>query len=239
MATPTLAVMASDCPALAGHAPVQGFHDFIGHELGPVGRRLRKEQRKLVAPQPRQNIGLPRALFQQPGNALEEIVAGLVAETIVDVLEMIEIDDEDSSGSSVPRRSFNFPSQFPFEPPPVVETRQEVVIDEILELPRPLLALGNILYLVDDIERAAVRIANDRYGEQHPDEVAPGMAIALLDLVAGNLPREQGVHLVGSELDIFRMGDGLKGGGLQLVGRKTGDSAKGAVDLKPAALHVH
>ena len=146
-------------PGACRHAPVQGFHDLIGHELGPVRRRLRKEQRELVASEPRQDIGLPRALFQQPGNALQEIVAGLVAETIVDVLEMIQIDDEDGSGGPVPRRSLDLPTQFPFKPPSVVKTGQEVVIGEILELPCPLPALGDILYLVDDVERATFRIA--------------------------------------------------------------------------------
>ena len=162
-----------------------------------------------------------------------------MAKSIVDVLEVIEIDDQHGSGSSVPRGPFDFPSQLPLEPPPIVEAGQEIVVDEILELSRPLLALGDVLHLIDDIERAAVHIANDRDGEQHPDEVSPPVAVPLLDLVAGDSPRKEGFHLVGGETDILGVRDGVERRGLQLVGRKTRDSAQRVVDLQPAAAHVH
>ena len=137
MATPTLAVTTTDWLGARGHPPAQGLDNLVGHDLCMIRRRLRKEERKLVSTEPRENIRLTHALLQQPGNPLQEIVARFVAEAIVDVLEVIEIDDEHGSWGSIPRRSFNFPRQLPLEPPPVVEPGQEIVIDEILELLAP------------------------------------------------------------------------------------------------------
>ena len=69
--------------------------------------------------------------------------------------------------------------------------------------------------------------------------MAPRVAVSLLDLVTGNLAREEPLHVVRGETDIVRVGDGVERRGLQLVLRVAGDSAQRLVDKQPAAVHVH
>ena len=118
------------------------------------------------------------------------------------------------------------------------EAGQEIVIHEILEASRQLLALGDVLHLRDDIEGAALLIADDRNGHQHPDIVAPRVAVPLLDLVAGNLAGEELLPCLGVEIDVVGMRHRPKRRGLQLVPGDAGDPAQRIVDLQPAAVHV-
>ena len=107
--------------------------------------------------------------------------------------------------------------------PPVEQTGQEVVIDEVLEASRQLLPLGDVLHLRDDIERVALLIADDRHGHQHPDVVAPGVAVALLDLIAGDLAGHEVSPVLRVEIDVVGVRHRAKRRGLQLVLGVSGD----------------
>ena len=61
---------------------------------------LEEHDRELVAAEPRDRHGLAERHPQPVGDALEEQVAGVMAERIVDVLEVVEIEKERERGSS-------------------------------------------------------------------------------------------------------------------------------------------
>ena len=133
--------------------PAQGLDDPVGHDLRLVGVRLGKEHGELVSAHPRQDVRLAHAMPQRPGDALEEIVARLVAEGVVDVLEIVQIDHEHRALGAVARHPLGLPGQLLLEAAPVEETGQEIVIDQVLEAFRQLLPLRDVLNLGDDIER--------------------------------------------------------------------------------------
>ena len=74
-----------------------------------------------------------------------------MAEGVVDVLEVVEIDEKHGSGSAVARHSLGLLRELLLEVPPVEQTGQEIVIDEVFEAARQLLPLGDVLHLRDDI----------------------------------------------------------------------------------------
>ena len=71
------------------------FDDVLRDRLR-VARRLdlRQHDREFVAAEARHRVGLADALLQTLGGLAQHVVAGLVAERVVDALEVIEIDDE-------------------------------------------------------------------------------------------------------------------------------------------------
>jgi len=78
--------------------PGEALAHGAAQPLRDAQRRLRvrgrKHERELLAAQPRGQVGLARALAQQLREALQHAVAGLVAERVVDALEVVEIADE-------------------------------------------------------------------------------------------------------------------------------------------------
>ena len=64
------------------------------------------------------------------------------------------------------------------------------MIDQIREVRFELFACGDVLHLGDEIERLVLVGADQREGHEHPGVVAPVVAVALLDLIAGDLSRE-------------------------------------------------
>jgi hypothetical protein len=124
-------------------------------------------------------------------HALEKVVARHVAEGVVDLLEVVQVDHQHRARGAVARHPLGLPGRLLLETAPVGEPGQEVVVDEVLEALRQLPPLGDVLDLGDDVEGLALVVADERHGQQPPEVVAPGMAVALLDLVAGNPAGEQ------------------------------------------------
>ena len=59
------------------------------------------------------------ARFQRSGDALEEIITGLVSEAVVHVLEVVEIDHEHRGVGAITRHPFGLVGQFLLEAPSV------------------------------------------------------------------------------------------------------------------------
>ena len=62
------------------------------HGAVDVGRR--QDQRELVAAEPGHRVGLAQRAAQARSHELQQTIAGMVADRVVDVLEPIEIQDE-------------------------------------------------------------------------------------------------------------------------------------------------
>jgi hypothetical protein len=171
--------------------PAHRLDDPVRRDLGLVDIRLGKEHRELVPADPRQEIRLPDAVSHGARHALQKVVARLVAEGVVDVLEVVQVDHENGARGAVARHPLGLTGELLLETAPVDEPRQEVVIGQVLEALRQLLALGDVLNLGNEMERPAPIVPHERHSEKPPDVVAPGMAIALLNLVAGSSTVEQ------------------------------------------------
>jgi hypothetical protein len=77
--------------------PAQGIDDAIGHEAGLLRTGLRKENPELVSSEPGQDIGLSHTTIQRIGHSPEQKVARFVSEGVVDLLEMVQIDEKQST----------------------------------------------------------------------------------------------------------------------------------------------
>jgi hypothetical protein len=67
--------------------------------------------------------------------------------------------------------------------------------------------------------------------------MAPGVAVALLDLVAGDLAGEEPLQVFCVEIEVVRMRHRPKRSSLELFLGAAGDPAERIVDLQPAIIH--
>jgi hypothetical protein len=141
--------------------PAHRLDDPVRRDLGLVDIRLGKEHGELVPADPRQEIRLTDAMSHRAGHALEKVVARLVAEGVVDVLEVVQVDHEHGAGGAVARHPLGLPGQLLLETAPVDEPGQEVVIGQVLEALRQLPAVGDVLNLGHDIEGLALSVADE------------------------------------------------------------------------------
>jgi hypothetical protein len=102
----------------------EGLYDVLGHDPRLLEIRLRQQRRKLVSPHPRQEVCLAHPLLERPGDALEEVIPRLVAEGIVDVLEVVQIDHQHCTPGGIPRGPLDLVGQVALEATPVVEARR-------------------------------------------------------------------------------------------------------------------
>ena len=71
----------------------------LGDRGGVVGVCVHEHHDELVTSQPDKQVGLAQAGRQARAQLLEELVAGGMAEGVVDLLEMVEVDEEEGKGS--------------------------------------------------------------------------------------------------------------------------------------------
>ena len=93
------------------------------HQADEIG----KEDGELVAAQPAHGVDLPYVALEPDGDSLEEHVADLVAERVVDLLEPVEVDDEHGQDAAVAPASGGRLLQPVEQQRPVGKTGQRVV----------------------------------------------------------------------------------------------------------------
>ena len=80
--------------ALDDDRGVEGVEDALGHlDHGAGVGRVLEEHRELVAAEPGGGVAGAQAAAQAVGHRAEELVAGAVAEAVVDELEVVEVDE--------------------------------------------------------------------------------------------------------------------------------------------------
>ncbi len=82
-----------------GAVELEGLADDLEHALGDeLGRDVHRaavdEDHELVAAHPPDRVGVAQPRRQAKCDCLQELVAHLVAERVVDVLELVEVDEE-------------------------------------------------------------------------------------------------------------------------------------------------
>ena len=98
-----------------------------------------------------------------------------------------------------------------------------------------LLAIGDIEDHRDRVAGLAQRIAHQRGGRQHPDDLAVLADVALLSRIFVDLPSHHALVFPGVVLAIIRMGDLQEGALLQLVGVVAGHFTQPLVDAQESA----
>ena len=119
--------------------------DPLGDRLGPVGQRdPLGEDHELVAAQSADRVARPQQADEPAGHGLEEAVARLMAEGVVGILEVVEVDEEGGHRLSVAPG----PDQHPIGPVedqlPVGQSGEGIVEGAVGEEFLELLALGDV-----------------------------------------------------------------------------------------------
>ena len=85
--------------------PADRVQDVLrdGGELARIGAILDQHD-ELVAAEPRHGVALAQVMAQPPRDVLQQAVARLVAEAVVDVLEAVEVDEEERELLAAPLR---------------------------------------------------------------------------------------------------------------------------------------
>ena len=84
------------------HRFVQGVEDALGHlDDGGRIRSVLQQDGELVATEPRRGVARAQATAQPVGDGTQQLVAGTVAEAVVDHLEVVEVDEGHRGGGHV------------------------------------------------------------------------------------------------------------------------------------------
>ena len=126
------------------------------HEIHDVARvrDVGLDHRELVAAQPRDMIGIADAAPDPPGHGLQQFVADMMSERIVDALEFVDVDIEQCELSAA-AGSLQLAFDAFAEQHPVRQVGQRIVMREMGDLLVGEAALGDVFDDVDDVARLA------------------------------------------------------------------------------------
>ncbi len=215
------------------------LHHAVRDHLGLRGIDLGQDDPELVTAQPCQDVRFADPVPQGRGDGLEEVVTRFVAEPVVDGFEVIQIEQEHRPAAAIAGRGLGLLSQRLLEVPAVEQRRQKIVIDEVLQPPFELFALGDVLYLRDDVQRSALVLTNERHAQQHPDRMTPGVAVSLLDLILLDETVAQLPHLKHINVDIVRIRQVVERASVNLRSAVPGNPTQCVVHAQQPAAHVH
>ncbi len=129
------------------------FHDVGGAADGGLN------DGKLVAADPRNEIGLPHAALETGGHGFQQFIADVMSERVVDALEFVDVDIE--------QRELFAPAGFPqlafdllAEQHPVRQVGQRVVMRQVRDLLVGAPAVGDVVDDVDEVAEFAGLIRN-------------------------------------------------------------------------------
>ena len=219
------------------HVLPHGLDQRLGDHGGLLQIGLGQEERELVAAQPRQHIGPAGAMAQLAGDGLEQVVARLVAEAVVDLLEVIEVHHQHRAAGSVARRALDLLHELLVEAAAVEQARQQVVVHQVVEPGAERLPLRDVLDLEDHVQRGPPGVVHERGRHQHPDLPLAGVE-ALLDLVARDRAGHELALLRAVDVHVVLVRDRIERGDQEHVHVQAGDLAQRLVDLEPAPLQV-
>ena len=107
----------------------------------PVGVGLRHQHRELVAGEAGDDVGGPHPLAQDRGDAADQVVAGLVPEAVVDLLEAVDVDDHHRALAAVAGGEGDVAVELGAEAAAVEEPGERVVVGQVAQLGLGLLGL--------------------------------------------------------------------------------------------------
>ena len=121
-----------------------------------------QEDGELVAAEPRDHVGLPQPPAQSPGHAANQLVAGLVAERIVDLLQVVEVDHEQGSLRPIAPSAPHVRLELALEAAPVQPPREGIVVGQVVQLFLVAAALADVQDLGQEVGGLALGVAQER-----------------------------------------------------------------------------
>ena len=196
-------------------APGRGRHRQRAHRVehrggdavGLLGRRLGQQDRELVAAEAGEHVGLAQAAAQRVGDAHDQLVAGGVAERVVDRLEVVEVEHDRRALRPVALDVGDVALELALERAAVEQPGERVVVGHVAQLGLVAAALGDVLHLREEVQRHAVGVAHERRVDHHPDRAARRVQVAPLGAVARHLALEHRPARLPVGLEVVGVGD--------------------------------
>ena len=146
---------------------VQRREDLVAHRRGLLrrlaplpGQRLQHDD-ELVATEPGHGVVLAHAAREDRGDLHEQPVALLMADGVVDRLEVVQVDEEQGAHRPVPRAARLCALQPLHQQPPVGQPGEEVEVGQLPHLGLHRLACGDVARRVEQ-HRPAVHLERER-----------------------------------------------------------------------------
>ncbi len=208
--------------------------DDGSHALGERRDRGRigeicAEHHELVATEPAGEIRPPEHRLQPHRGGGEQLVAGRVAERVVDLLEVVEVDEQHRERGVAPARREQLPFERLEEQLARRQTGEHVIARLALERVGVRLVLGDVGDLPDLVERFTIGRAHDADVDPAPDVGAAAVPVALLDHVVMAVPGGALVvegHVGGQVVGVCELGESAPH---HLLGRVAEHGAQGRV----------
>src|SRR3954471_8264696 len=147
-----------------------------------LGReRLRENDRELVAPEPSGRVPGPDRLLDPLADLLEHLVAEVVTPPVVDRLEVVEVDVEQTGRLALLMPELDRVAEALVEEGPVGEAGQRVVEGLLPQLQLGLALACDVEEVALQVERLPVVVENDDAFVAEPDDSAAAGDQAVLD----------------------------------------------------------
>ena len=144
-ATPTLAVTRSCLAAIANGSPNTSRNRSAIAVASSSSCHVLEQDRELVAAEARRGVAGPELVAQPVGRGHEQLVAGGVAEAVVDRLEPVEVEDHHRERPLAPGEAGDRVVDAVGEQGAVGQLRQRVVERPVAELALEAVPLGDVL----------------------------------------------------------------------------------------------
>ena len=144
------------------------------HQIGDIGRPIHRglNDGKFVAAKPRNDVGFPQTASQALRHGLQQFVAALMSERVVDALEFVEVQIEHRELLAAPDALQRL-LELLAEEQPVGQVSQRVVVRQMRDPLLRKLAVGDVLDHAQQILRLSRAVANDHLLRR---DVAPAIA---------------------------------------------------------------
>ncbi len=220
-----------------GERLLEQGHQLLGHVGGAWTAHVFQQHDEFVAAQARQRIAFAQAGGQLPRHLLEEQVAHMVAEGVVDVLEAVQVDEQHRQLLARARAADHRMLQAVVEQQPVRQRRERIVVGQVVELVLRLLHLRDVAEHADVVRDLVIVVAHARHGE--PFQVALAVLAGLPALAAP----EAGFQQVAPHLPVERIVVAAGARQARLLAERfhlgeARDLGEGGIGGKDAAVHV-
>ena len=169
--------------------------DLLRHAVGAaVALQVLEDDHELVAREAHEQVALPKRAADPAREVLQELVAHAVAERVVHVLEVVEIQEKHRDAVPVALGARQRRGEPVGQQQPVGQPREAVVGGHELQALLGLDARGDVLREREDRDEAPFGVAQRRVVPLHPDHRAVLAVVAVEDRRARLRPFHQAAH---------------------------------------------
>ena len=145
------------------HGPRELAQDLVGHDaraLRPL--EVRQDHHELVAALAGDGVHLAHAGAQAPRHVLQDVVAGVVAQRVVEELEAVEVEEEHRHVALLAARLHDRLVEAVLHEAPVGQPRERVVVRHVVDGALGVQALGHVLDEGGEAHDAPARVDERR-----------------------------------------------------------------------------